>query len=1089
MFPPHRATQPDETPSPEAPAPVLLEQRVVAWSQDRTLVARRTGPSGPTELVKVFETGSLADAEVEAALAQRLALDGLVRVRGARLDPVSRRPSVVLDHHEGADLEAYVATEGPLSPGAAARVACEVGRTLLLLHGTAVPGLAPHGVLHRDVKPGNVLLVGRDPDPRVARVLLLDPEHMRPLAPQAGTGMRVPAFTGGTHGYAPPEAYEGEVPNRAFDVFGLGALLHFALTGAPPFAGRTPEELGAAVRQGRRRRWLLAGQPEALRILVENLLATEPRLRPSLEQALVALEPIASGGDAAGQALDAILAHVQRGELVEAQAKLEPLDPTLAHERRALDLAARIRHLGRLLERVPWLEPAAPPDDPRQLAEWIEAEARRAAATLLRMPAHPEALAGRPRLAVALARLIGEVPPLVATMKRAGRLNAAERLLDAALRAVHASTLFPARLAPAFALAEGALPTPMQRDPQRMLRHALEDVRRENLVLSRMLADLQEAEAQLDLDRANASIEAVAALYTGANEVVGGLKERLHRLNFYVDRIARARPQIEVLQQQLLQVKGGGADLGPLIQVQERCVRSARPDPDSSAVRPPASLRALQRLLQDLAAEFSHALPVVQPALRVLDQASQTLTDHGTALLEEARAKLARTPIPIRPLQNALASLDALRLLDVLVDRPGRSRAEVLDEIERVRLKVEQARMTRDRLARGARRALERGHITTALFDMERAVDQFGGETDEQVGERPLAHELEAARLRKREVEEGAARNVTLATRYAMLCDDPASSADDRIAILAERRATLLLLVGAVPDDRAAAYRQDLRDVQVAMLQEEADRLAKDLAGIEDPEQRLRRASEFLERLHAATRDPALGDAPLGRIERLRERVAHHVDRAQAELRTRASRAEEAAAQVRRSRVRRVAAVVAAALLLLAGSLLWRAFGPARNHVVAAAGVHALLGRPFPLTDAELAHARLRAALAELQRVHGERPQARAALAAAGAMLDALTARRGPEPHQDPRAVLALLDERLQACEVAVVDLREHESDAAAALAELVRLAHATLLCLEHRAGGPLARELVAARLVRAPGPRSVDLDAELTELLQTATR
>src|SRR5262245_19344040 len=123
--------------------------KLIACSLDRTLLARPS-PSGGAELVKVYERGSLADAEAEASFAARIAVPGVVRYRGANRDAGTGRPCVIMDYHEGQDLERWLAERGPPPLGVALRTAHGLARILAALHALRTSD-TPHGVVHRDV--------------------------------------------------------------------------------------------------------------------------------------------------------------------------------------------------------------------------------------------------------------------------------------------------------------------------------------------------------------------------------------------------------------------------------------------------------------------------------------------------------------------------------------------------------------------------------------------------------------------------------------------------------------------------------------------------------------------------------------------------------------------------------------------------------------------------------------------------------------------------------------------------------------------------------------------------------------------------
>ncbi|HEU4384227.1 MAG TPA: protein kinase [Anaeromyxobacteraceae bacterium] len=152
---------------------------------------------------------------------------------------------------------------GPLPAREAVAVGLEVARGLAHAHG--------HGVLHRDLKPGNVLLT------EDGRVKLLDFGLAHLLGTRGLHGAGTPA-------YMAPEQLRGEAVDARADVFTLGATLFEMLAGKPPFQvrdGRStaldPETPPA----------LPEGTPRALAPLVERCLSSDPARRPASGQAVV----------------------------------------------------------------------------------------------------------------------------------------------------------------------------------------------------------------------------------------------------------------------------------------------------------------------------------------------------------------------------------------------------------------------------------------------------------------------------------------------------------------------------------------------------------------------------------------------------------------------------------------------------------------------------------------------------------------------------------------------------------------------------------------------------------------------------------
>ncbi|MER8185892.1 protein kinase [Kitasatospora sp. NPDC094015] len=144
-------------------------------------------------------------------------------------------PWIVMEYVPGAtDLEAVVREQGPLPPAEAARIGLAVLDALTEGHRL--------GVLHRDVKPANILLTG--PAARPAhpadggQVLLAD--YGIALEPASGE-TRLTAASGivGTPGYLAPERARGAEPSPESDLFALGATLYYATCGRGPFDADT----------------------------------------------------------------------------------------------------------------------------------------------------------------------------------------------------------------------------------------------------------------------------------------------------------------------------------------------------------------------------------------------------------------------------------------------------------------------------------------------------------------------------------------------------------------------------------------------------------------------------------------------------------------------------------------------------------------------------------------------------------------------------------------------------------------------------------------------------------------------------------
>ena len=199
----------------------------------------------------------------EGRLLARVRHPNVMTVYGA--DRCEGRTGIWTEYIHGETLAAEVARRGPSSTDEAARIGIDICAALGAVHAA--------GMLHRDVKAQNILRDASD------RIVLGD----------FGTGIAVADDAGlsdpriaGTPLYLAPEIISGGAPpTTASDLYSVGVLLYFLVTGAFPVRGGTLADVKRAHARGERAplRQACAGMPEALASVIETLLAIDPNER------------------------------------------------------------------------------------------------------------------------------------------------------------------------------------------------------------------------------------------------------------------------------------------------------------------------------------------------------------------------------------------------------------------------------------------------------------------------------------------------------------------------------------------------------------------------------------------------------------------------------------------------------------------------------------------------------------------------------------------------------------------------------------------------------------------------------------------
>ncbi len=200
----------------------------------------------------------------EALAAARLVHPNVVQVYDFGLDESTGRQYIVMEYVDGESCAEMLRDRGAIEPHRAVDLLAQACRGLDYAH--------RHGVIHRDVKPGN-LLVNRDNQLKLADFGIAKAAEQSDIT-KVGSVL-------GTAAYLSPEQTRGEPAGRASDVYALGVVAYQALTGRLPYDGKSLPELarqqeaGAPVSPD----LLAAGVPPTLAAAVLKALAPRPQMR------------------------------------------------------------------------------------------------------------------------------------------------------------------------------------------------------------------------------------------------------------------------------------------------------------------------------------------------------------------------------------------------------------------------------------------------------------------------------------------------------------------------------------------------------------------------------------------------------------------------------------------------------------------------------------------------------------------------------------------------------------------------------------------------------------------------------------------
>jgi serine/threonine protein kinase len=202
----------------------------------------------------------------EASILEDIRHPGLVRIFECNILP-DHRPFIAMEYVDGATLTQKLGEVGRMPWPDVAMLLADVADVLAAVH--------TRGIVHRDLKPDNLLLTPGDPDYPL-RLIDWGVARLGPVGRLTMEGM-----TPGTPIYMSPEQAAGQHIAAPCDIYSLGVIAYEALTGQPPFDGRTLAEVvckhitSAAAPLAE-----LCGAPAAMCELVHRMLDKDPSKRP-----------------------------------------------------------------------------------------------------------------------------------------------------------------------------------------------------------------------------------------------------------------------------------------------------------------------------------------------------------------------------------------------------------------------------------------------------------------------------------------------------------------------------------------------------------------------------------------------------------------------------------------------------------------------------------------------------------------------------------------------------------------------------------------------------------------------------------------
>ncbi|MEV6321461.1 serine/threonine-protein kinase [Nocardia sp. NPDC051787] len=226
---------------------------------------------------QVLTTAGLDEAEANAVrnqimhegrVAAKLSHDHAIAVYDVVLE--AGEPWLVMEHLPSRSVAKALALVDTLPPIEVAQIGAQVADALAAAHAV--------GIVHRDIKPGNILVADRGPGVGMAKISDFG------ISRGAGEVSDEPdGVITGTPSYLPPEVARGAEPTKASDVFSLGATLYTAIEGQPPFGFH--EDSDVVVQRAAMAQIIPPSRSGVLTQALLHMMEPAPQRRPTMAEA------------------------------------------------------------------------------------------------------------------------------------------------------------------------------------------------------------------------------------------------------------------------------------------------------------------------------------------------------------------------------------------------------------------------------------------------------------------------------------------------------------------------------------------------------------------------------------------------------------------------------------------------------------------------------------------------------------------------------------------------------------------------------------------------------------------------------------